>query len=165
MPAIITGAVLVVLVMTGFGLYLSVYRDRWENQNRDNLLSLNTDAEALVYKGALEQAKTKYDELFRFLGDHKVRDTALQDELNAARISSAKVTSDLAAKKMASTPASPSQAGATSNASMANTEIIRLGSITALVQGNGRSSDGLHAALVTKENSKSWVMVDGQPGP
>ncbi len=65
-------AVVVVLV------YFLFLRDRWENQNRNHLLALKSDAASLVQQNHLRDARKKYAEVLGLVAGHQLRDTELK---------------------------------------------------------------------------------------
>ena len=98
---LIAGGTIVGLLVIGFTLYFTVFRDRWENENRQALTTMSKEGETLAKAGKLIEAKIKYDELFQLLGGHKVRDTSLYDELTKAHDAAERLPASIAASELA----------------------------------------------------------------
>lgn len=90
------GIVAGAIVITAIVVYLVAFPD-WENANKQQLRSLKSQAQALVSSGKVKEGYFKYEELFRLLGDHKLRDGSLRAEMQAARIAKDRASARIAA--------------------------------------------------------------------
>ena len=77
--------ILVILVPVHF------FSGRWERTHRDQLLALNAEAERTSRQGDQKAALSKYDDLFRMVGDRSIDDPNLREAIVAARATRAMV--------------------------------------------------------------------------
>jgi hypothetical protein len=74
-----------VVVVAALGLYLAVFRDTWERDNRAKLLALKAEACSLVSSGKVKDGYYKYEELLQQVGDRNIKDAYLDGAMAAAR--------------------------------------------------------------------------------
>src|SRR6266478_840420 len=76
---LVVGGALVIVILSAI-VYGVFVRNAWERENGARLLSLKTEADALVEAKEYEKAKVKFDELFSLLRDQTVSGHDLKTE-------------------------------------------------------------------------------------
>jgi S1-C subfamily serine protease len=79
-----------IMVVAPLLLYVLIFRGKWENDHAQVLLDLKAEGALLVDSGKVREGYGKYEELFRLLGDHKIRNDSLRGQLDEARVAKEK---------------------------------------------------------------------------
>ncbi|MBI5723141.1 MAG: hypothetical protein HZA50_04220 [Planctomycetes bacterium] len=74
-----------VLIGIGLIMHLLVFRDTWEEDNRDKAVEMRQEAKALASRGAFEQSVKKYQTLIDLLSSRRLQSSELKDLLAGAR--------------------------------------------------------------------------------
>ncbi len=80
---IAAGAVACVLLVGGV-IYLFEFRDKWENEHRQQIVTMIYDARGLVQRDELDAAKDRYNAAFGLVGDRELRSKELTTMLTEA---------------------------------------------------------------------------------
>jgi type IV secretory pathway VirB10-like protein len=98
---LIAGGILIAIIVAASLVYMLFVRTWWEDHHRDQLLSLQRDAQTLARTGRLSDAKQQYDQMFVLVGAHQIRSDDLRQSISSAHDEANKVVAELAAQEQA----------------------------------------------------------------
>ncbi|HUT57693.1 MAG TPA: hypothetical protein VNA25_07560, partial [Phycisphaerae bacterium] len=87
-----------ILVGVGVLMYFLVFRDTWEEDNRETLAILYGEAAHLMAQGKQKDAYDKYEELLKTVKGHTIRSPYLRGRLDEAREAKDKLYPHVAAQ-------------------------------------------------------------------